>query len=137
LGDIPVFFRMNIFRVIDERRWDANDKLVTLSEATVHIQIGDEEKIIAADGNGPVNALDRAIRKGLSEKYPQLDDLKLVDYKVRIINSGVGTQAITRVLIESEDSSGNRWTTVGVSANIIDASYNALRDSITYRLMRK
>lgn len=137
LGDIPVFFRMNSFRVIDERRWDANDKLVTLSEATVHIQIGDEEKIIAADGNGPVNALDRAIRKGLSEKYPQLDDLKLVDYKVRIINSGVGTQAITRVLIESEDSSGNRWTTVGVSANIIDASYNALRDSITYRLMRK
>lgn len=137
LGDIPIFFRMNSFRVIDERRWDSNEKLVTVSEATVHIQIENEEKIIAADGNGPVNALDKAIRKGLSDKYPQLDDLKLVDYKVRIINSGVGTQAITRVLIESEDFKGNRWTTVGVSANIIDASYNALRDSITYRLMRK
>ncbi|MDA0780721.1 MAG: citramalate synthase [Rickettsiales bacterium] len=137
LGDIPVFFRMNNFRVIDERRWDSNDKLVTLSEATVHIVIDGEEKIIAADGNGPVNALDKAIRKALSDKYSQLNDLRLVDYKVRIINSGVGTQAITRVLIESEDCQGNRWTTVGVSANIIDASYNALRDSITYRLMRK
>jgi 2-isopropylmalate synthase len=137
LGDIPVFFRMNNFRVIDERRWDAKEQLVTLSEATVHIEIDGEEKIIAADGNGPVNALDRAIRKSLSEKYPKLEDLNLVDYKVRIINSGVGTKAITRVMIESEDCKGNRWTTVGVSANIIDASYNALRDSITYRLMSK
>jgi len=137
LGDIPVFFRMNNFRVIDERRWDYNDQLVTVSEATVHIEIDGEEKIIAAEGNGPVNALDQAIRKALASKYPKLEDLKLVDYKVRIINSGVGTKAITRVLIESEDSRGNRWTTVGVSANIIDASYNALRDSITYRLMHK
>ncbi len=137
LGDIPNLFRMNNFRVIDERRWDSKDRLVTISEATVHIEVDGEEKIIAADGNGPVNALDCAIRKALSDKYPQLNDLKLVDYKVRIINSGVGTEAITRVIIESEDCKGSRWTTVGVSANIIDASYNALRDSITYRLMRK
>jgi 2-isopropylmalate synthase len=136
LGDIPAYFRMNNFRVIDERRWDKYGELVTLSEATVHIQIGDEEKIIAAEGNGPVNALDGAIRKALSDKYPSLDDLKLVDYKVRIVNSGMGTKAITRVLIESEDKNGHRWTTVGVSANIIDASYNALRDSITYKLMK-
>lgn len=135
LGDMPVHFRMNNFRVIDERRWDSNDKLVTLSEATVHIEIDGEEKIIAAEGKGPVNALDQAIRKALADKFPKLSELKLVDYKVRIINSGLGTEAITRVLIESEDSKGNRWTTVGVSANIIDASYNALRDSIAYKLM--
>lgn len=137
LGDIPAFFRMNNFRVIDERRWDSADKLVTISEATVHIEMDGAEKVIAADGNGPVNALDQAMRKALSGKYPALNDLRLVDYKVRIINSGVGTEAITRVLIESEDGKGNRWTTVGVSANIIDASYNALRDSITFRLLRK
>lgn len=136
LGDLPVYFRMKNFRVIDERRWDSNDKLVTVSEATVHILIDGEEHILAAEGNGPVNALDQAIRKALAEKYPAVDDLELVDFKVRIINSGVGTEAITRVMIESEDGKGNRWTTVGVSANIIDASYNALRDSITYRLMR-
>ena len=135
LGDIPIFFKMNNFRVIDERRWDANDKLVTISEATVHINIDGKEKIIAADGNGPVNALDKALRKSLAKKYPILNDIKLVDYKVRIINSGVGTEAITRVVIESEDDKSNRWTTIGVSANIIDASYNALRDSITYKLI--
>jgi 2-isopropylmalate synthase len=135
LGDVPIFFKMNNFRVIDERRWDANDKLVTISEATVHINIDGKEKIIAADGNGPVNALDKALRKSLAKKYPILNDIKLVDYKVRIINSGVGTEAITRVVIESEDDKSNRWTTIGVSANIIDASYNALRDSITYKLI--
>lgn len=136
LGDIPVFFRMNNFRVIDERRWNKYGELVTLSEATVHIQIDEEKKIIAAEGNGPVNALDMAIRKALSVEYPALDDVNLVDYKVRIVNSGEGTKAITRVLIESEDKTGKRWTTVGVSANIIDASYHALLDSITYKLMQ-
>jgi 2-isopropylmalate synthase len=137
LGDIPVFFTLKNFRVIDERRWNALGELVTLSEATVTVLIGEEEMMIAAKGNGPVNALDQALRKALSGKYPQLNDLELVDYKVRIVNSGVGTKAITRVLIESQDGKGNRWTTVGVSANIIDASYNALRDSLTYRLIKK
>lgn len=137
LGDIPVFFRLNNFRVIDERRWDANDQLITLSEATVTVSCNDTEYMVAEKGNGPVNALDKALRKALSGIYPALNDIKLVDYKVRIINSGVGTQAITRVTIESEDGKGNRWTTLGVSANIIDASYNALRDSYTYKLIRK
>jgi 2-isopropylmalate synthase len=137
LGDIPNFFSLKNFRVIDERRWNAIGELVTLSEATVTVIIGDEEYMVAAKGNGPVNALDQALRKALSNKYNKLDDLTLVDYKVRIINSGVGTEAITRVLIESQDGKGNRWTTVGVSANIIDASYNALRDSLQYKLMRK
>ena len=135
LGDVPNFFRLQNFRVIDERRWEANDRLVTFSEATVTIICDEKETITSAQGNGPVNALDQALRQALSDKYPILNDISLVDYKVRIINSGVGTKAITRVIIESEDAKGNRWTSIGVSANIIDASYNALRDSITYKLI--
>ncbi len=137
LNDMQDFFRLKSFRVIDERRWNAKGKLITVSEAIVKMDIDGHELMTVAQGKGPVNALDQSLRKALSDKYPQLSDLRLIDYKVRIINSGVGTEAITRVLIESEDGKGNRWTTVGVSANIIDASYNALRDSITYRLMRK
>lgn len=136
LGDIPQYFRVSIFRVLDERRWDNDDKLVTFSEATATVQVGGEEILTVAKGNGPVNALDQAVRKALQKKYPMVNDLKLIDYKVRIVNSGVGTEAITRVLIESEDKNGARWVTVGVSANIIDASYNALRDSITYKLIK-
>ncbi len=136
LGDIPTYFRVAIFRVIDERRWDNDEKLITLSEATATVLVGGEEVLTVARGNGPVNALDQAVRKALQKKYPMVNDLKLVDYKVRIVNSGVGTEAITRVLIESEDKDGSRWVTVGVSANIIDASYNALRDSITYKLIK-
>jgi 2-isopropylmalate synthase len=136
LGDLPSYFRVSVFRVLDERRWDDNDKLITMSEATANVLVGGEEILTVARGNGPVNALDQAIRKALQKKYPMVNHLKLVDYKVRIVNSGVGTEAITRVLIESEDKDGARWTTVGVSANIIDASYNALRDSITYKLIK-
>lgn len=136
LGDVPVFFRVSVFRVLDERRWDSDDRLITSSEATATVQVGGEEVLTVAHGNGPVNALDQAVRKALQKKYPMVNDLKLVDYKVRIINSSVGTEAITRVLIESEDKNGARWVTVGVSANIIDASYNALRDSITYKLIK-
>lgn len=136
LGDLPAYFRVSIFRVLDERRWDNDDRLITSSEATATVQVGGEEVLTVAHGNGPVNALDQAVRKALQKKYPMVDDLKLVDYKVRIVNSSVGTEAITRVLIESEDKDGSRWVTVGVSANIIDASYNALRDSITYKLIK-
>lgn len=137
LGKVPQYFQLQSFRVIDERRWNAKGQLVTLSEATVKVEVDNQETLMTAQGNGPVNALDQAIRKAIAYKYPKVNDLKLVDYKVRILNSGVGTEAITRVLIESEDSTGSRWTTIGVSANIIDASYNALRDSITYRLMKR
>jgi len=136
LGDVPAYFRVSVFRVLDERRWDDNEKLITMSEATATVLVGGEEILTVARGNGPVNALDQAVRKALQKKYPMVNDLKLVDYKVRIVNSGVGTEAITRVLIESEDKDGSRWVTVGVSANIIDASYNALRDSITYKLIK-
>jgi len=89
-----------------------------------------------AEGNGPVNALDAALRKVLNPVYPQLDDLRLVDYKVRILTPQAATAAITRVMIESADSHGEHWSTVGVSTNVIDASYNALRDSIVYKLYR-
>lgn len=136
LSDVQTFFKVTNFRVIDERRWKASGELVTISEATVRIEIDGEEKMVVAEGNGPVNALDQAIRESLAHKFPSLSDLNLIDYKVRIVNAGVGTEAITRVLIESEDKDGSRWTTVGVSSNIIDASYNALRDSLTYKLIK-
>ncbi len=89
-----------------------------------------------AEGNGPVNALDNAIRKSLLPFYPSLEDMTLIDYKVRILTSSEGTKAVTRVMIESGDSSGARWSTVGVSANVIDASYSALYDAIVYKLFR-
>ena len=85
-----------------------------------------------ATGNGPVNALDQALRKDLGRYSSYLQDLRLVDFKVRILTGG--TEAVTRVMIESADDAGNRWATVGVSANVIDASYNALHDSITWKL---
>ena len=136
LGTVPDFFKCSNFRVIDERRWDATGNLVTLSEATVKLTVGDQDHMTVAEGNGPVNALDAAMRKVLTPIYPTLEGLRLVDYKVRILTPGDGTRAITRVMIESADSNGEHWSTVGVSANLIDASYNALRDSLVYLLYR-
>ena len=89
-----------------------------------------------ANGNGPINALDTALRKALVPVYPQLGDMRLVDYKVRILTPQAGTRAVTRVMIESADANGRRWTTVGVSTNIIDASFNALYDGITWKLLQ-
>ncbi len=134
LGEIKDFYKLDKFRVTDERRWNAKGELVTESEATVHLNIKEEEKMTVGIGNGPVNAIDSALRKALISFYPNIKDLKLTDYKVMILSSEKGTGAITRVLIESTDSSHKHWTTIGVSANIIDASYNAIYDSITYKL---
>ena len=89
-----------------------------------------------ANGNGPVNALDIALRKALLPRYPTLEDMYLTDYKVRILTPQAATAAVTRVMIESADAKGRRWTTVGVSPNIIDASFNALYDAITWKLFR-
>lgn len=141
LGDMPEYFRCTSFRVLDERRWTDQGDVITLSEATVKlaVPVGEEESardMAVAEGNGPVNALDAALRKVLLPLYPSLDDLRLVDYKVRILTPGAATAAVTRVMIESTDGSGRTWATVGVSANVIDASYNALRDSIVYKLFR-
>ncbi len=105
-----------------------------LTTAVVKVKVGNETLISAAEGNGPVNALDVALRKDLGKYQGYIEGLKLTDYRVRILNSG--TEAVTRVLIESEDEGGERWTTVGVSSNIIDASFQALMDSIVYKLVR-
>jgi 2-isopropylmalate synthase len=122
------FFDLRGFRVSVERR---EDKLI--SEATVKIAIQEKDIHTAAEGDGPVNALDSALRKALEPYYPGLKKMKLVDYKVRVLDSKAGTEAKVRVYIESQDDK-NVWGTVGVSTNIIEASWEALVDSIEYKL---
>jgi 2-isopropylmalate synthase len=134
LGTAREFFRVERFKVNVERRYNVNGQLVTFSEATVKVVVDGETFISAAEGDGPVNALDQALRKDLGKYQSQIGGLELVDFKVRIFQGG--TDAVTRVLIESRDETGESWTTVGVSANIIDASFQALTDSIIYKLMR-
>ena len=141
LGEVPEYFHCTSFRVLVERRWNEHGEIVNMAEATVKLAVHGEEggrgqEMAVAEGNGPVNALDAAMRKVLLPLYPSLEDLRLVDYKVRILTSSDATAAVTRVMIESADGSGDTWSTVGVSANVIDASYNALRDSLIYKLMR-
>ena len=134
LGNVPQFFDVESFRVMVERRHNAVGDLVTVSEATVKVRIDGETMLSVGEGNGPVNALDTALRKDLGRYQSYISDLELVDYKVRILTGG--TDAVTRVLIESRDGEGNRWFTVGVSPNIVDASFEALLDSINYKLIR-
>ena len=136
LGTVPEFFKLLSFRVLDERRWNAKNELITLSEATIKAVIDGTTVMAVAEGNGPVSALDAALRKVLTPRYPKLAEMHLVDYKVRILDPQSGTGASTRVIIESADKQNARWSTVGVSTNVIDASYNALHDSITYLLLR-
>lgn len=138
-GDVPDYFDISRFRVMDERRHNAVGKLITESEATVQVEVQGRQVMRVAMGNGPVNALDTALREAVCEIYPDLTDMQLVDYKVRILpppKGSTGTDAVTRVTIESEDEMGHRWSTVGVSANIIDASVIALYDAYAYKLMR-
>lgn len=134
LHGVPEFFNVTSFRCMVERRFDANGQLKTVSEAIVKVVVDGEEKMSVAEGHGPVNALDIALRKDLGKFQNEIADLELADFKVRILNGG--TEAITRVLIESHDGTGARWWTVGVSENIIDASFQALMDSIVYKLMK-
>ncbi|MUZ71406.1 citramalate synthase [Agrobacterium vitis] len=134
LGTVPEFFAVESFRVMIERRFDSNGNLKTVSEAVVKMVIDGQTVMSVAEGDGPVNALDIALRKDLGKFQSEIKDLELADYKVRILNGG--TEAITRVLIESTDASGARWWTVGVSENIIDASFQALMDAIVYKLMK-
>ena len=136
LDGVPDYFTLKSFRVIDEKRWNAKGERVTISEATVKLDVGGTSYMTVAEGNGPVNALDEGLRKVLTGVYPELEDMRLVDYKVRILTPSDGTRAVTRVMIESADGDGQRWSTVGVSANIIDASFKALYDSIIYKLLR-
>lgn len=135
LGTVPEYFDVQSFRVIVEQRHNALGELVTMSEAVVKVKVDNEVFLNAGEGNGPVNALDVALRKDLGKFQRFIDDLELADYKVRILNGGTG--ATTRVLVESRDGKGNRWFTVGVSPNIVDASFQALSDSIVFKLLRE
>ncbi len=134
LGKVPHFFEVLQFDVNIEQRNNAVGQRVSVSLAVVKVKVGDQTMISAAEGNGPVNALDVALRKDLGKYQKYIEGLKLTDYRVRILNAG--TEAVTRVLIESEDETGERWSTIGVSPNIIDASFQALMDSIVYKLVR-
>jgi 2-isopropylmalate synthase len=130
LGAVPRYFDVLSFRVIVEERGKE-----MVSEAVVKVKVDDEIYLNAGEGNGPVNALDVALRKDLGKFQSYIDDMELVDFKVRILNGG--TAATTRVLIESRDGKGHRWFTVGVSPNIVEASFQALSDSIIYKLVRE
>jgi 2-isopropylmalate synthase len=137
MGEVPRYFSVDSFRVIVEKRHNARGRMITVSETSVRVFInGDNEPLWSvAEGNGPVNALDQALRKDLGRYQPYIKDVELADYKVRILTGG--TEAVTRVLVESCDrGTGDRWFTVGVSPNIVDASFEALVDSINYKLLK-
>ena len=134
LGKVPTYFDIESFHATVERRRNAKGEMVSVSEAIVKTVVAGERFLTVAEGNGPVNALDRALRKDLGVYQSVIADLELVDYKVRILNGG--TEAVTRVLIESADSAGNRWLTIGVSENIVDASFEALIDAIVFKLVK-
>ena len=134
LGEVPRFFDVQRYHVSVERRYNAKGELTTVAEAVVKVLIDGEEFMSVADGNGPVNALDLALRKDLGKYREAIKDVVLHDYRVRVFQGG--TDAVTRVLIESGDETGARWSTVGVSANIIDASFEALVESLTFKLLR-
>lgn len=136
ISSVKQYFELITFKVIDERKITENNSINLQSKALIKIKINDKIISASAIGNGPVNALDNAIRKALIKKYPTLKSVTLTDYKVRIVSPSGGTKAITRVLIESTDNNNNKWTTIGVSENIVDASFKALSDSLTYYLMK-
>ena len=130
LGEKEVFFEFIGFRVIVEKRQEDEEPI---SEATVKLKVNGVQEVCASEGTGPVNALDKAIKKALIKFYPELEEVSLFDYKVRILEEKKGTRSKTRVLIESGDHH-HKWGTVGVSENIIEASWQALVDSIAYKL---
>ncbi|WP_425070704.1 citramalate synthase [Sagittula sp. S175] len=141
LGCLPEFFEVKRYRVTVERRKNKYDRMVSLSEAVVVVKVDGEKKLSVSEsmdeeGNdrGPVNALSKALAKDLGSYQHLIEDMRLVDFKVRITQGG--TEAVTRVIIDSEDSSGRRWATVGVSANIVDASFEALLDAVRWKLVR-
>ena len=141
LGLLPTFFEVKRYRVTVERRKNKYNRMVSLSEAVVVVKIGERKMLSVSESmdeagtdRGPVNALAKALAKDLGPYQAVIDDLRLVDFKVRITQGG--TEAVTRVIIDSEDSAGRRWSTVGVSANIVDASFEALLDAILWKLIR-
>jgi len=135
LGTVPKYFDVTYFDVKVEQRNHNGDASEPLTTAVVKVRVDGETLITAGEGNGPVNALDVALRKDLGKYQKYISGLELTDYRVRILDGGTG--AVTRVLIESSDEKGDRWTTIGVSPNIIEASFHALMDSITYKLHKE
>jgi len=141
LGRLPEFFEVKRYRVTVERRKNKYNAMVSLSEAVVVVKIGERKMLSVSESmdetgsdRGPVNALAKALAKDLGPYQGLIDDMRLVDFKVRITQGG--TEAVTRVIIDSEDSAGRRWSTVGVSPNIVDASFEALLDAINWKLVR-
>ncbi|MDD5614523.1 MAG: citramalate synthase, partial [Candidatus Omnitrophica bacterium] len=132
LKKLKRFFSLQSFRVIVERKSGGD----LVSEATIKIKVNNKEEYTVAEGDGPVNALDSALRKALYRFYPVLSEMKLTDFKVRVLDEKDGTAARVRVLIQSQDSESS-WSTIGVSENIIEASWQALLDSVEYKLMKE
>ncbi|KGM48832.1 citramalate synthase [Pseudooceanicola atlanticus] len=142
LGDMPEFFEVKRYRVTVERRKNKYNKMVSLSEAVVVVKVDGEKRLSVSESldeagsdRGPVNALSTALAKDLGQYQEAIADMRLVDFKVRITQGG--TEAVTRVIIDSEDGAGRRWSTVGVSPNIVDASFEALLDAINWKLLRE
>ncbi|NNK17167.1 MAG: citramalate synthase [Sulfitobacter sp.] len=141
LGQLPEYFEVKRYRVTVERRKNKYNKMVSVSEAVVVVKVDGEKRLSVSESmdeaggdRGPVNALAKALSKDLGQYSAMLEDMRLVDFKVRITQGG--TEAVTRVIIDSEDGAGQRWSTVGVSANIVDASFEALLDAIRWKLVR-
>lgn len=141
VGQMPDFFEVKRYRVTVERRKNKYDQMISLSEAVVVVKIDGVKKLSVSESmddtgsdRGPVNALSKALAKDLGPYQDIIDDMRLVDFKVRITQGG--TEAVTRVIIDSEDGQGRRWSTVGVSPNIVDASFEALLDAIRWKLLR-
>ena len=141
LGLKPDFFEVKRYRVTVERRKNKYNQTISLSEAVVVVKVDGEKRLSVSESldetgsdRGPVNALSKALSKDLGQYSEQIEDMRLVDFKVRITQGG--TEAVTRVIIDSEDAAGRRWSTVGVSANIVDASFEALLDAINWKLLR-
>jgi 2-isopropylmalate synthase len=130
----PDFFSLESFRVIADHTDSSARNGRHLTEATVKVRVHDARVVATAEGNGPVNALDSALRQAIGSSYPVLGGIHLVDYRVRVLDTGRGTGAVTRVLIDTTDGEVV-WTTIGVSENIIEASWQALFDSIVYGLV--
>ena len=141
LGQLPEFFDVKRYKVTVERRKNKYNRMISLSEAVVVVKVDGQKKLSVSESldefgsdRGPVNALAKALAKDLGQYQRFIDDMRLVDFKVRITQGG--TEAVTRVVIDSEDSTGRRWATVGVSANIVDASFDALIDAMNWKILR-
>jgi 2-isopropylmalate synthase len=135
-GARPSYFEVESWRVITETLPESRPGVEAVSEATVKLKADGVRYVVTGEGNGPVNALDAALRTAIGQAYPEVAKFELIDYKVRILDQGHGTDAITRVLIETTDGESS-WVTVGVGHNVIEASWGALVDGLTFGLRRQ